>query len=79
MKVFVIYSVYPNKDDIYGDAWEYHLELNSIILAKYGDNYHDKGLYKSLGFIDGYAYAKGWKEKEDYIIKRDKRVDRNIE
>ena len=79
MNEFIIYSVFPNEDDIGGDAWEFHLELNSIIVAKYGDSYHDKGREKAIGFIDGYAYAKNWKEKVDYIIKYDDKVDEKID
>lgn len=79
MNEFIIYSVHPSKDEIYGDAWEYHLELNGKIIVKYGDYYHDKGSEKCLGFIDGYAYLANWKEKIDYTIKRNTKVDVNLE
>jgi len=74
MNEFIIYSVYPNEDNIGGDEWGIDLEVNGELIAQFGDYYHDKGSEKAVGFIKGYAYIKGWKEKEDYIIKYDNRV-----
>ena len=72
---FIIYSVFPDEDEIGGDEWEIHLELNDKVIVKYGDYYHDKGSVKAKGFIDGYAYAKNWEKKVDYIIKHDNKID----
>ncbi len=78
MNEFIIYNVYHCEDEIGGDEWEIHLELDGKIIVEYGDYYHDKGSEKVKGFIDGYTYAKNWKKKEDYIIKYDNKVDENI-
>ena len=62
----------------WGEMGAIHLEFNGHIVAKYGDYYHDKGSVKVLGFIDGFAYIKNWKEKVDYTIKYDYIVDENL-
>ena len=77
MNEFKIYYVFPDEDDFGTDEWAIHLELNGKVIAEYGDYYHDKGSEKAKGFIDGYAYAKNWKEKTDYIIKHDNKIDKN--
>jgi len=78
MNEFIIYYVYPNEDELDGDYWEIELELNGEIIAKYGDYYHDKGSEKAKGFIKGYAYANNWKEKVDYIIKCNDKVNESL-
>jgi hypothetical protein len=78
MNEFVIYSVYQNEDDIGGDERGFDLELNGKKVAEYGDYYHDKGSEQAKGFIDGYAYVKGWKKKVDYEIKYDNKIDENL-
>ena len=75
---FIIYSVFPSEDDVDGDEWQTHLELNGKIVAEYGDYYHDKGSEKAKGFIKGYAYANNWEEKIDYIIKNDNKIDEKL-
>lgn len=78
MNEFTIYSIFPNKEEVDYDAWRYELDLNGKIIAKYGDWYHDKGDIKAKGFIQGYAYGKGWKKKKDYIIKYDNKIDESL-
>lgn len=78
MNKFIIYSIYPREDDIGGDVWGITLELNGKIITEYGDYYHDKGSEKAKGFIDGYTYAKNWKEKVDYTIDYDNKIDESL-
>lgn len=75
MKEFIIYSVYPSEDDVGGDEWGIEVVLNGILIAEYGDSYHNKGSDKALGFIDGYTYAKSMRKGVHYTIKYDNKVD----
>lgn len=59
MEKFKKLNVYPCEEDFGGDEYEYRLLLNGKEVARYGDDYHDKGSYKIDGFIDGYCFAKG--------------------
>lgn len=75
MNKFIIWSCFQKEDDFGSDAWGYDLELNGMIITGFGDDYHDKGHYKAMGFIEGYAQAKGWEVKKDYIVEQKEKVD----
>jgi hypothetical protein len=77
MKTFIIVSQYENKEDFGFDPLGYYVELDDKILVFYGDDYHYKGLDKSIGFIQGYVYNNNLKENKDYIIKYKNRDDFN--
>jgi len=71
---FTVVGSFENKDDFGSDPYGYYVELNGVIIASYGDDYHDKGHDKCQGFIDGYCEAKGispvpkykYEERDDY-------------
>ena len=67
MNEFIRYGVFPSEDDFGTDPWRYDLFLNGEKIAEFGDDYHEKGGRMSKGFIEGYAYAKGWKRKVDSV------------
>jgi len=79
MNLFIIYEIFPSEDDFGTDPWEYKVELNGKIIAEFGDDYHEKGRIMSKGFIQGYAYAKGWKKKFDYMIDYEEIVDKTLD
>lgn len=47
----------PNQ--FYGDAYGYCVELDGLLMADFGDDYHDKGRDKAIGFVIGYLCAGG--------------------
>lgn len=78
MNEFIIYGLFPEEDDFGTDPWEYDVELNGEIIAGYGDDYHDKGGYKSKGFIKGYAKAMGWEKGVDYTSEYKEKVKEGL-
>lgn len=50
--------------EIGGDYSHVTIELDSEVLAEYGDDYHDKGLEKAEGFVQGWYKAQGLEPQE---------------
>lgn len=55
-----------------GDYYDVEIVLESTgeVIAQFGDHYHDKGLEKAEGFIEGVAWARG-----GTVIRANKKVD----
>ena len=62
MKILEI-THYPKSDKkCWGDYWDVELQdEKGNTIAEFGDAYHDKGLDKAQGFIEGVSWAKGVK------------------
>lgn len=58
-----IKNVFPSEEDFGTDPYGYRVYGDGELLAEYGDDYHDNGGDKSLGFIDGWCKAKGIERK----------------
>ena len=60
----VFFKEYCEGDDPCGG--DYHgiiVEIDDKPAITYGDHYHDKGLEKAYGFLEGYQFAKGKRTK----------------
>jgi hypothetical protein len=63
--------------DPYGGSDYYQVfvvENDERVLASFGDEYHDKGLDKAQGYLEGYLDAKGLKcdyEHDEVIVGED--------
>lgn len=68
--VVTYYTRYEDESDedcINGDySWMEIRDSNDALLTDYGDYYHDKGLEKVEGFIDGFTILFGKKPKVEY-------------
>lgn len=56
MKLKIITHFYNDDPDCSGDYASVTVELEGMVIANYGDYYHDKGEEKAEGFIDGVRY-----------------------
>lgn len=74
---FVIYYLYPDKNNMHGDEWGIEVELNGEVIVEYGDYYHDKGSERAKGFIDGVIYVKGW-DNDEYIIHHNNKIKKSV-
>lgn len=68
---FIIVASFQNEEDFGGDPWGYYVESDGSIVQKYGDDYHDDGLSKCLGFITGISFVGDepeikYEERADY-------------
>jgi hypothetical protein len=76
VKIFIIVSSYENEEDFGCNPFGYYVEFNGERLAEYGDDYHEKGQYKSEAFVEGYCLGKEIKPDE-YEIECEERADFN--
>lgn len=71
-KIFVIVNSYESKEDFGTDPFGYYIELDKLILKRFGDDYHDDGNAKCHAWIQGYVSGKNI---SDYEIKYEERAD----
>lgn len=53
-----------------GDYASLRLYLDGNLLCRWGDSYHDKGVYRAEGYMEGYSEALG----VGYTVKEETRI-----
>lgn len=72
---FKIIEYFEDEEEFGGDACGYGVSYKGEIIATFNDQYHEKGRDRSIAFIMGVCYAKGFEEIDEYEIERVERVE----
>ena len=54
MKIEIVQIFDIEDKDFGGDYLEVEVYCNGDLISEYGDHYHDKGLERAEGFVDGF-------------------------
>lgn len=70
-QIQIITHYNKNDEDFSGDYTSVHIDIDNKVVAEFGDSYHDKGIKKAEGFINGLEWAFDVKFIVEYVEKND--------
>lgn len=77
MKIKVITHYAKDDTGFFGDYLSIDIKISNRIVVSFGDDYHDKGLEKLEGWIEGFKFAAtkyGFFEDADFEIESENKA-----